>query len=151
MVLGPQRPAEIIEYNSTVSSCVSVPCHCKHGCPRSLHIDQGGILPLFPVEILCTKSVWNESLSLYGAEEAGEEVRRVFVDEERVRGLGVGGSWDSVGERSDAAGGSLQFVGPAVAALLPLLQVFPFGRQAVGVHVGVSVHEALLLLLLLLV
>lgn len=101
---------------------------------------------MFPVEIICTKSVWNESLSLYGAEEAGEEVRRVFVNEERVCGLGVGGSWDSVGERSDAAGGSLQFMGPTVAALLPLLQVFPLGRKPMGVHVGVSVHEALLLL-----
>lgn len=50
---------------------------------------------------------------------------------------------------SDAAGSPLQLVGPAVSSLLPLLQVFPFGRcEPLSVHVRVSVHHNLLLLLL---
>lgn len=49
---------------------------------------------------------------------------------------------------SDTAGGPLQFMGPAVASLLSLLQVFPLCCQPLSMHVSVRVHHNLLLLLL---
>ena len=51
---------------------------------------------------------------------------------------------------SDTAGSPLQLVCPAVPSLLPLLQVFPLGCEALRTHMAVSVRHNLLLLLLLL-
>lgn len=50
---------------------------------------------------------------------------------------------------SDTSGGPLQLVGPAVAALLPFLQVLPLGCHSLHVHAVVRVRHSLLLWLCL--
>lgn len=68
----------------------------------------------------------------------------------REKDPGVVSSLSGKMSESDAAGGPFQFVGPAVASLLLLLQELPLGCQPLSMHLTVWVHHSLLLVVHLL-
>lgn len=128
----------------------SAPTNCKHGCPRvvehtiwQIRVSVGGFGPVF---------LWGEGRR--GGERSGVCMRGnvcMFFSNRMISGCGFTFRRLKV-RRSclDAAGSPLQLVCPAVSSLLPLLQVFPLGCEALRMHVAVSVRHSLLLLLLLL-